>query len=91
MSLNPNWVLEIDPEVSKILKRVPRKDTERIISTIENLVNNPYFGDIQKMRGEENVWRRRVGSYRIFYEVIQGEKVIHVFHVERRTTQTYRR
>ncbi|PIQ07418.1 MAG: hypothetical protein COW72_00415 [Candidatus Nealsonbacteria bacterium CG18_big_fil_WC_8_21_14_2_50_37_10] len=43
----------------------------------------------KKMRGEKNVWRRRVGAYRIFYELIQKEKVIHVFWVERRTSKTY--
>lgn len=41
------------------------------------------------MKGEENVWRRRVGSYRIFYEIMPEENTIHVFHAERRTTRTY--
>jgi len=41
------------------------------------------------MKGEENVWRRRVGAYRIFYELISKEKTINVFRVERRTSKTY--
>lgn len=83
------WVLQIDPKVSKILKKFPQKDTKRIVNIIDQLPVNPYIGDIQKMQGEQNVWRRRIGSYRLFYEVITTEKVIHVFHVERRTTTTY--
>mgnify|MGYP001606990876 CR=1 FL=1 len=89
MSLSKNWVLQIDPEVLKTLKKFPQKDSKRIVTVIESLPANPYSGDIQKMKGEENVWRRRIGSYRLFYEIFAEEKIIHVYHVERRTTQTY--
>lgn len=41
------------------------------------------------MKGEENVWRRRVGSYRIFYEIIVDKKIIYVYDVKRRTSSTY--
>jgi mRNA-degrading endonuclease RelE of RelBE toxin-antitoxin system len=41
------------------------------------------------MKGEENVWRRRAGAYRIFYELIPKTKIIYVFRVERRTSKTY--
>jgi len=67
----------------------PRKDRERLSQIIEDLARNPYVGDIEKMRGEENTWRRRVGAFRIFYELFPQEKVIFVFHVERRTSKTY--
>lgn len=89
MKSSKNWVLQIDPTVLKALKKFPPKDVRRIVVAIENLPANPYQGDIQKMRGEENVWRRRVGSYRFFYEILSEENTVHVFHVERRTTQTY--
>ncbi len=86
---NEAWVLQTDPAVLKALKKFPQKDTKRIIVVIETLATIPYSGDIQKMKGEKNVWRRRIGSYRLFYEVIQNEKIIHIFHIERRTTTTY--
>lgn len=89
MSSNVNWVLQIDPKVTKILKRIPQNQIKRIILAIEQLPANPYGGDIQKMAGEKNVWRRRVGEYRIFYEIIPDETTLNVFHVERRTSTTY--
>lgn len=89
MNSNKNWVLQIDPAVLKSLKKFPQNDSRRISIAIENLSTNPYTGDIQKMKGEDNVWRRRVGSYRVFYEVLLAENTIHVYHIERRTTQTY--
>lgn len=89
MNFSENWVLQIDESVHKFLSRIPRKDAKRIILVVSTLPDNPFFGDIQKMKGEENVWRRRVGSYRIRYELILKERVIHVFLVERRTSSTY--
>lgn len=89
MNSNIIWVLQIDPDVPKTIRKFPPKDTKRIIKVIEALPTNPYGGDIQKMAGEVNVWRRRTGSYRLFYELHTNEKVIHVYHVERRTTTTY--
>lgn len=89
MNLDEGWVLQIDPAVFKILKKIPRKDAEHILSVIQDLPSDLFYGDIQKMKGEGEVWRRRVGAYRIFYELIPKERLIHVFHTERRTSRTY--
>lgn len=90
MNSNGSWVLHVDPVVYKFFKRIPRRDAERILFIIEReLPINPFADDIQKMGGEQNVWRRRVGAYRIKFEIIKKTKIIHVFRVERRTSKTY--
>ena len=83
--------MQIDPRVLKNLEKIPRKDTERVLFTIQNLPSNPFNGDIQKMRDEKNVWRRRIGAYRIFYELIPQSKIVFVFWLERRTSKTYKK
>ena len=89
MNLPKNWELHIDPGVLKILKRIPRHDAEHILKVIQVLPIDPFFGDIQKMKGEDDTWRRRVGAYRIFYRIKAAEKSILIFWVERRVTSTY--
>jgi mRNA-degrading endonuclease RelE of RelBE toxin-antitoxin system len=89
MNLNANWGLRVREKVYKDLEKFPQKDRRNIIKAIEQLPFNPYLGDIEKMKDEENSWRRRIGAYRIFYEIILQEKVIYVFRVERRTSKTY--
>lgn len=89
MNSNANWGLRVREKVYKDLEKFPQKDRGNIIKAIEQLPFNPYLGDIEKMKDEENSWRRRIGAYRIFYEVILQEKVIYVFRVERRTSKTY--
>jgi len=81
--------LEIDINIFKTLKRMPRRDTEAILKIIRLLPANPYLGDIQKMRGEDNIWRLRIGSYRIFYKIKIAGKVILVFNLERKISKTY--
>jgi len=83
------WVLRIDPDVLRAVRRLPKQDARRIASAIQLLPSNPFLGDIQKMKGQENVWRRGVGFYRIFYKLLDREKIILVFHLERRTSTTY--
>ena len=89
MNLSKNWDLHIDPSIFKILRKIPRNDAKNILEAIRFLPINPYFGDIQKMKGESDMWRRRIGSYRIFYKIKVTNKVILVFHFERRGSKTY--
>ncbi|MEK7573448.1 MAG: type II toxin-antitoxin system RelE/ParE family toxin [Patescibacteria group bacterium] len=89
MNSSASWILRIDPAVFKVLKKIPRSDTQAILKVIKLLPINPYFGDIQKMKGEANTWRRRIGVYRIFFKLITDSRIILVFHLERRTSTTY--
>ena len=89
MSLSNSWDLQVDPEVLKTFKRTPRHDAEKLLGVIRLLPIDPYFGDIQKMKGEENTWRRRIGSYRLFFKLKTAEKIILIFRLERRTSKTY--
>lgn len=89
MNSGENWDLEIDPNFFKELKRVPKSYSEHILKVVEELSGNPFVGDIQKMKGEKNTWRRRIGAYRIFYEIFVDEKTIRIFRVERRASKTY--
>ena len=89
MNLSPNWSLHIDPSVFKTLKKIPKRDTAAIVEVTRLLPSDPYFGDIQKLKDVEDVWRRRVGAYRIFYALKQESNIILVSRIERRTSKTY--
>ncbi len=89
MNVSKSWDLQIDSGVLRTLKRIVRRDAEVLLEVIRLLPANPYFGDIQKMKGEDSAWRRRIGSYRIFYKINIAEKIILVFHLERRNSKTY--
>ena len=81
--------MKIEQEVYKKLSRFPKRDAERITYMIESLARNPYFGDIDKIKREDDKWRRRIGNYRVFYNIKQRERTVEVVLVERRSSNTY--
>ena len=85
-----NWKIKIAKRASKQIKRILKKDAERLLFVLEELTNDPYQGDIKKIKGAENIWRRRVGNYRILYEIFPKQKFVAVYNIQRRTTTTYR-
>lgn len=84
-----NWEVQLREKASKILHRLPRKDEERITEIIETFGENPFSGDIVKLDSEDNLWRRRVGAYRIKFQIKTDEKIIYVYEIERRASKTY--
>lgn len=88
MSLE-NWDSQIKESVFKSLKKIPKKDSEVIMDVIKELPINFYSGDIKRLKGEVDTWRKRVGNYRIFYEIHKNIKTVVVFKIERRGSHTY--
>lgn len=84
-----SWQIKIAQRVRKQLRRLPKKDGQHLLFILEDLSNSPYQGDIEKIAGEKNVWRRRIGNYRLLYDISSHQKLISVLDVQRRTTATY--
>jgi mRNA-degrading endonuclease RelE of RelBE toxin-antitoxin system len=53
---------------------------------LDSLQNDPFSGDIKSLKPG---WRRRVGNYRVFYDLLTDERRIVVTAIERRTSTTY--
>jgi mRNA-degrading endonuclease RelE of RelBE toxin-antitoxin system len=57
------------------------------VQALDALQADPFSGDVKKLH--PSGWRKRAGSYRVFYDVVTGAKQIEVTAIERRTTTTY--
>lgn len=68
------YKLFISTTAEKSLRKLPKADITRIITEIQTLAVNPYPKGCRKLSGEENVFRIRVGTYRIIYE-IEGKRL----------------
>ena len=84
-----NWDVKIAKKVLKEVKKLPIKDAHRLLFVLREFSENPYGGDIEKIKGERDTWRRRVGSYRIIYDIFSPKRVVWVLDIRRRTTDTY--
>lgn len=72
--------LKIKSSALKELRKIDMPYRLQIISAIDKLVGNPYVG--KALKGELSGLRRiRVSSYRVIYEISEGEVLILVLHV----------
>ena len=51
------------------------------------MAEDPFAGAIKRLGAGE--YRRRTGSYRIFFDIRREDRVVSVTRVERRTSATY--
>jgi mRNA-degrading endonuclease RelE of RelBE toxin-antitoxin system len=83
------WTVTIARPAQKQAARFPAKDQNRIAAAIRSMAGDPFCGDVLKLEGESNRWRRRVGSYRIFFAVDITASTVAVSAILRRTSSTY--
>ena len=78
------YEVSVARSVQKALSKLPKKDVQNIVRSIEGLAHNPYPDGCRKLRGEEFVYRVRQGHYRIIYEVLNSKLVVLVLKVGHR-------
>lgn len=84
-----SWLIYVANQARKNLKRFPKNSVKRLALVLEEIVEDPYCGDVKKIKGETDTWRRRVGEYRLTYVVFVIEKLIKVTDIERKSDTTY--
>ena len=52
--------------------------------------DDPFRGDVIRLRHQPAALRRRVGDWRIFFDVDPDQRLVEVRDIQRRTTTTYR-
>ena len=70
--------------VAKDLRVVPKSDIQKILNKIDSLAENPHGKGCIKLSSKES-YRVRQGSYRIIYEIKDGQIVVNVIKVAHRS------
>ena len=72
------------------LRRLERRDQQRIVAAVRSLASDPRPPGSRKLQGYEDVFRIRVGAYRILYSVSNTELIVIVLKIGHRR-DVYRR
>jgi mRNA interferase RelE/StbE len=83
------WHLHLAAPAQKEFQKLPPKDQARVKAALVSMQQDPFRGDIKRLKGQTTAWRRRVGNYRIIYDLYTEEHLIVVAGILRRTSTTY--
>lgn len=63
------YQVEITPAAKRQIKKLSQRVQKLIVERLEQLAINPRSSGVLKMESEEDLYRIRVGNYRIIYEI----------------------
>ena len=84
------YAVAIKPSADRELKRLPRRDQERLRERIAALAEDPRPHNAQAFKGFPHAYRVRVGDLRIVYEVDDSQRQVWIFLIGDRK-DVYRR
>ena len=70
-----SYRIEVSATAEKQIRRLPREDRLRVLRAIRPLATEPTPPGSRKIRGYDDVFRIRVGTYRIIYRV-EGRRLL---------------
>jgi mRNA interferase RelE/StbE len=76
-------------EYLKLAERIRTEDFKRLQQCLRSLTVNPHPAGERKLKAKRNLFRVRIGNYRIVYEVRDTDRIVLLAHVLRRSETTY--
>ena len=79
------YSVTIRKSVAKSIEKLPKDVVSKIIPAIRSLSEDPRPIGVKKLIGNEDLWRIRVGNYRVVYWIADDIKVVDVTRVAHRS------
>jgi mRNA interferase RelE/StbE len=73
--------IEVSATAERQIRKLPRADQIRVIRVIQALATDPRPAGCRKLSGHDDVFRVRIGRYRILYSIEDRRVVIVVLKV----------
>jgi mRNA interferase RelE/StbE len=81
-----SYRLEFVSSASREFLALPATIRERIDNRLIGLRENPRPSGVKALRGQEGLWRIRVGGYRVVYQIDDRLRLVTVTRVRPRAT-----
>ena len=78
---------KFDKKVKKVFNKLATKALIKIRQKLHPVLKiNPYYGTcIKKLKGcDDDIYRYRLGSYRVFYIIDEDKKVVQLINIDHR-------
>lgn len=78
------YILDIKPSAQKELEHLNDAFFARLVPKIESLASVPRPSGCTKLRGNKDLWRIRVGHYRVVYIIDDRRKLVSITRIAHR-------
>ena len=79
-----SYSVELTRTAEKQLRRIAKRERNRLVEAILGLVARPRPRGARKLQGYDDVYRIRVGQYRVVYEVVEDRVIVIVLKLGHR-------
>ena len=80
-----DYVITFARSARKELENLDTLIVNRIFPKIETLAKEVRPAGCRKLQGEKNLWRIRIGDYRVIYAVYESERRVDIIAVRHRS------
>lgn len=71
-----SYEVQILPKAARQIKALSLEIRQDITLTIQSLANEPRPIGVKKLSGEKDIYRVRIGNYRVLYQIIDKVLVV---------------
>jgi len=82
--MTAKYRIELAPAARRQFKKLPKDIKKKIAKAIDKLETDPYPDGVKKLTNEDDLYRVRVGDYRIVYHISNKELLILIVRVRHR-------
>ena len=79
-----SYRIEVSATAEKQIRKLTARDQVRVLRAIQHLGFDPHPLGCRKLQGYDDVFRIRVGSYRVIYSVESGRLIVIILKVGHR-------
>jgi mRNA interferase RelE/StbE len=80
----PKYAVFFRPSADRALRKLPKEIQRRIVIAVNDLQDDPRPSSTIKMQGADDLWRIRVGDYRLVYTIKDRDLLVLVLRIGHR-------
>ncbi len=80
----PDYRITLSRSARKELENIDTPILQRVFPKIEALAGNPHPNGCLKIQGQQNLWRIRIGDYRVIYAIDEAQQWVDIVAVRHR-------
>lgn len=76
--MNTDYKLIYHKAAVKFIAKMDKTSQVRITAGLKGLLSSPPEGDIKKLKGYTDLYRLRIGSYRVIFSINHQKQIIYI-------------